>query len=129
MAALHSNRSEGLQGLMGREVREQYGPVAYFGEADHSFRTNAIRRFGPRRLVVSVHADHGMSSGHRIGSSAWGAGGLVVGASRRSEPPVSVSRCARCTSRSRMVSLGATVRFALPIAQTHATADGDSQGA
>jgi putative transposase len=34
--------------------------AAYFGEADHSFRTKAIRRFGPRRSVVSVHADHGM---------------------------------------------------------------------
>ena len=40
---------------------------AYFGEANHSFRTKAITRFGPRRSRVSLHGDHPMSWGHGIG--------------------------------------------------------------
>ena len=33
-------------------------PGAYFGEADHSFRTKAITRFGPSRSLISVQGDH-----------------------------------------------------------------------
>ena len=35
---------------------------AYFGEADHSFRTKAITRFGPSRSVISVQSDHACRS-------------------------------------------------------------------
>ena len=35
--------------------------AAYFGEADHSFRTKAISDFGPSRSRVSLQADHRMS--------------------------------------------------------------------
>ena len=36
--------------------------AAYFGEADHSFRTKAITRFGPSRSVISVQGDHAFRS-------------------------------------------------------------------